>query len=51
MITFDLDTIYGIGLGIQFADQEVKNAVSGLRWGLSVELLIIRISINYWDKE
>lgn len=50
MTTFGLDFIYGVTVGIEFADAEVKSYFPELVWGVSIDLFIIRITI-YNTKE
>jgi hypothetical protein len=38
----DIQTIYGINLGFEIADQEVKDNL-GIRFGLTIDLFILRL--------
>lgn len=45
MLVFGFDAIFGVQLGFEFADQETKNYFPGLVWGVSIDLLIVRLTI------
>lgn len=43
MLLFDIETIYGVQLGIEFADKEVKEHYPGMEWGLTIDLFLFRL--------
>jgi hypothetical protein len=45
MLSFDLSFIYGMSVGFELADSEIKEFMPELVWGFVVDLLIFRISV------
>jgi hypothetical protein len=48
MLTFTFETIFGVELGISFADNEVKDYHKDMEWGISISLLIVCLTICKW---
>ncbi len=50
-ITVTFETILGMMLGIEFADKDVLEAYEGMKWGISISLFIICITVSNWEEE
>ena len=45
------ETIYGLSVGFEIADEEVKEVYPDMIWGISFDFFIFRITLNKWRNE
>lgn len=50
-MNIDIDTIYGVQLGLEFADKETREFYPDMLWGFTVDLLIFRIVVTKYKEE